>query len=155
MRNICRICRSNYSQQTPSAAAMPKTERRRPAPQHLITTDLTDSCCRHCRTPIWEGFCGGEKIRIDPTPINRQAELGATLAGIPTYQIRDSWSRRPTRRNQWNIHRWPDDATIHAAHQCGRVWPDACLDTRPNPHTPQPDNPLATADGLFETPPPF
>ncbi|OQZ96930.1 hypothetical protein BST10_10165 [Mycolicibacter algericus DSM 45454] len=139
-----------------AAAAMPKTERRRRSPQHLITTELADSCCRHCRAPIWEGYCGGEKTRIDPTPITRDAELGATLADIPTYQIPASYTRRPTRRTQWNIHRWPPgNATIHADHQCGRVWPAACIDPRPNLHTPTAADPLNADGTLFEPPPPF
>lgn len=112
---------------------MPKPDPKRRTFQHLVTTTLATATCPHCRASIWTGHCAGEPTRIDPTPINTHAELGATLAGQTTYSVDPL--RRPTLRTRWNIHRWPapEHARIHAQHQCGRTWPHTCRDNTPSP----------------------
>lgn len=104
----------------------------RPALQYLITTPLKPNKCGGCKAIVWRGYCHGVLVDIDPIRITQQAEIGATLAGIHTFQVSAIGTKRPGRRTRWNYHRWPTYGFIHAAHQCARVWPDSCRDTRPD-----------------------
>ncbi|ULN72278.1 hypothetical protein [Mycolicibacterium smegmatis] len=103
-----------------------------PTHQHLITTELRDGKCAECRAHVWHGYSDGVYIQLDPVRINQQAEIGATLAGVHTFHVPAIGTRRPGRRTRFNLQRWPVRGFIHAEHQCGRTWPDACRDDRPN-----------------------
>ncbi|MCV7205290.1 hypothetical protein H7J71_25120 [Mycolicibacterium peregrinum] len=108
----------------------PRKPKEQPTHQHLITTPLRDGRCGTCKAIVWRGYVGGVYTELDPVRINQQAEIGATLAGVATYHVPAIGTRRPGRRTRWNFARWPERGFVHAAHQCGRTWPDSCRDTR-------------------------
>jgi hypothetical protein len=112
---------------------MAKTKRAEPAPQYLISTTLRQVSCTRCGGPILAGHVRGERVAVDPIRLNRQGELIALLATLPTYQVAafGRAKNRAFRRIASNIAGdWPPLDYIHPAHQCGRVYNAEQFDTR-------------------------
>lgn len=97
--------------------------------------------CWSCKQPILTGLddlACAFAVRVDPTPLTALGEALARLAGLATYEVRRGHPVRIVRRGARQILARPagSDALrvmgafdVVAAHECGRVQPEACATT--------------------------
>lgn len=105
-----------------------------PAPEHMITTTLSAGMCGRCGAKILHGYCGGERVRLDPTRINPTGEAIALSGGLATYEVEETGreGRRPIHRSGFHIRAGPPLRPTVTDHRCGHRWPPVCVDSRPD-----------------------
>ncbi|AER26366.1 hypothetical protein PBI_CHEETOBRO_75 [Mycobacterium phage Cheetobro] len=100
----------------------------------LIDTQMKPSRCRKCGGAVLAGYVTGTMTLLDPAHLSLLGETIALLAGLPTYSIDESSTRRPARAHRrWTVHirkGLPEDRHLFTVHRCGFVWPPALLDDR-------------------------
>ncbi|ASW31714.1 hypothetical protein SEA_CHANCELLOR_75 [Mycobacterium phage Chancellor] len=100
----------------------------------LIDTQMKPSRCRKCGGAVLAGYVTGTVTLLDPAHLSLLGETIALLAGLPTYSIDESSTRRPARAHRrWTVHirkGLPEDRHLFTVHRCGFVWPPALLDDR-------------------------
>lgn len=92
--------------------------------------------CPTCGRPTLYGLdadLAASPARVDPTPIDRTAELAAIMLGLRTYSAWHTAGRiELTYRNSFNV-TGDRRAPVHPQHRCGIEWPTTGTPTsRPN-----------------------
>lgn len=102
-----------------------KKKRERPAPRYLVTTIPKVSRCIKCRRVMLSAYVFGDRITIDPQPVNLRAEAMALIMGIGTYEMSLIGKPYPRHRNKFDIRDGlPSYGRVHPQHCCGMQWTD-------------------------------
>lgn len=92
--------------------------------EHFITTAPTATTCRHCFRPVLAATVGGLDVRVDTDPLTLAGELGAVLAGRPTFDLRgELLAYRTAVRIRSGEH-----LPVLAAHDCSAPVPPDLVD---------------------------
>ncbi|QBI96052.1 hypothetical protein I5G71_gp71 [Mycobacterium phage Patt] len=104
------------------------------ADDFLIDTEMKPSRCKRCGGQVLAGYVNGTMTALDPAHLSQLGEATALLAGLRTYSIDESSTRRPRRAYpRWTVHirkGLPENRHVFTTHRCGFVWPPALLDDR-------------------------
>lgn len=107
----------------PSTPTSRRKPRKRPPPEHLVTTAPKPGWCPRCGAEVLNGYVWGERSQIDRVPLNLLAEAMALVLDGRTYQIGGYAKGLPMERRACHIREGlPTHGHIHARHRCGVCW---------------------------------